>query len=49
MCARGHQTQLVHNVVVDCMIYKTPAGFAVLSRLCFFVKFDRVRVPYVDI
>ena len=28
MCACGHITQSVQHVVVDCMIYKAPDGFA---------------------
>ena len=28
MCACGHTTQSVQHVVVDCMTYKAPDGFA---------------------
>ena len=28
MCACGHNTQSVQHVVVDCMTYKAPGGFA---------------------
>ena len=32
-CACGHITQSVQHVVVNCMIHKTPDGFAGLRRL----------------